>query len=169
MKSIFKVFFSFEANSKLFVLGLSPKQKALINRCPKNGTLYVEGAFRVWLKDRQVTYFVLKGPSPKLSRPKFNENQDIDDVTKIKIWTHGETSSHAHIPEASVHEQSDSTILACCATGTSSKDSLLSWVRFLEREVPHLCNVQILFTLKQLWSPIKPLSKEELDIQPYNK
>ena len=32
----------------------------------------------------------------------------------------------------SVHEQEDGTILAVCATGSSSRDSLLSWVRKLE-------------------------------------
>ena len=32
----------------------------------------------------------------------------------------------------SVHEQEDGTILAVCATGSSSRDSLLSWVRRLE-------------------------------------
>ena len=134
----------------------------------QGSTLYVEGAFRVWLKNNQVTYFVLKGAS-RPTRPKYDVNQDVEDVTKIKIWTHGDQVSDRHLPEASVHEQSDSTILACCATGTSSKDSLLSWIRYLEDEVPHLCNLQVLFTLKQLWSPIKPLTKEELNMQPYNK
>ena len=31
-----------------------------------------------------------------------------------------------------MHEQEDGTILAVCATGSSSRDSLLSWVRKLE-------------------------------------
>ena len=116
-----------------------------------------------------MTYFVLKGAS-RPTRPKYDQTQDVGDVTKIKVWTHGDSGSeYSHLPEACIHEQSDSTILACCATGTSSKDSLLSWIRFLEREVPHLCNLQILFTLKQLWSPIKPLTQEELNMQPYNK
>ena len=151
------------------VSGISPKQKDLINNYARNSTLYVEGAFRVWLKKNQVTYFVLKGAS-RPTRPKYDQTQDVGDVTKIKVWTHGDSGSeYSHLPEACIHEQSDSTILACCATGTSSKDSLLSWIRFLEREVPHLCNLQILFTLKQLWSPIKPLTQEELNMQPYNK
>jgi len=35
----------------------------------------------------------------------------------------------ANVP--SVHEQEDGVILAVCATGTSSHDSVLSWIRFL--------------------------------------
>ena len=54
----------------------------------------------------------------------YDKSKDIDDITKIKVWTHGDTSAERQLPEASVHEQSDSTVLACCATGTSSKDSL---------------------------------------------
>ena len=52
--------------------------------------------------------------------------------------------------------------------GTSSKDSLLSWIRLLEKEVPNLKHLQILFTIKQAWSPIKPIRKEELSMQGYN-
>ena len=50
----------------------------------------MEGAFRVWLRGSQVTYFTLKGQAqPK--RPK-HSNHDIDDLSQIKIWTHGEVS-----------------------------------------------------------------------------
>lgn len=35
-------------------------------------------------------------------------------------------------PKRSIHQQDDGTIYAICATGTSTKDSLLSWIRLLE-------------------------------------
>lgn len=37
------------------------------------------------------------------------------------------------------------TILAIAITGTCSKDSLLSWIRFLEKTNPNLANLSILF------------------------
>ena len=53
----------------------------------------------------------------------------------------------------SVHEQEDGTILAVCATGSSSRDSLLSWVRRLE--------VGLQSSLMALWRtqfvPLDPL------------
>ena len=50
----------------------------------------MEGAFRVWLRGAQVTYFTLKGQArPK--RPK-HSSHNIDDLSQIKIWTHGEVS-----------------------------------------------------------------------------
>lgn len=37
------------------------------------------------------------------------------------------------------------TILAVGITGSCSKDSLLSWIRFLERKNPNLANLSVLF------------------------
>ena len=48
----------------------------------------------------------------------------------------------------SVHEQEDGTILAMCITGTSSKDSLASWIRFLEHSNPKLSQIPVVFRLR---------------------
>ena len=58
--------------------------------------------------------------------------------TCVFRWMDGEKApggTVARLP--SVHEQEDGTILAVCATGSSSRDSLLSWIRRLE--VSHAC------------------------------
>jgi len=158
----------FEAEKSWIVSGISPAQKKLLSTWPKKSTLYVEGAFRVWLRGCQVNYFILRGES----RPKRPEEskKNVDDLKRIRIWTHTDVPEdeidELHLSEPSVHEQDDGTILACCATETSSKDSLLSWVRLLEKEIPNMDNLQILFTIKQAWSPIKPISPEELSLEP---
>ena len=54
----------------------------------QKSTLYVEGAYRVWLKSNQVTYFVLKGHATQ-KRPKEAEYEP-EDLSKIRVWTHGE-------------------------------------------------------------------------------
>jgi len=48
-------------------------------------------------------------------------------------------------------QQVDGSILACCATGTSTRDTLLSWIRFLQRENPgtNLINVFFLFVIEK--------------------
>lgn len=49
----------------------------------------------------------------------------------------------------SVHEQDDGVIFAVCATGTSSKDSLLSWIRLMEKDDnANLADIPILFKLR---------------------
>lgn len=141
------------------VSGQSRKQQDIISFLPKGKALYVEGAFRVWLRKTQVNYFILRGegvappPIPK---------SDADDVNKIKRWIIGEgpdkedaEAALARIP--TVHEQEDGTILACCATGTSSKDSLLSWIRLLQRDNPELEGIPILFALTSPLGPVVPV------------
>ena len=42
------------------VSGISEEQKEMIKELPKDKPLYVEGGFRVWLRETQVTYFILR-------------------------------------------------------------------------------------------------------------
>lgn len=48
----------------------------------------------------------------------------------------------------SVHKQEDGVYYAVCATGSSSQDSLLSWIRLLQKENPNLGKIPVLFKLK---------------------
>lgn len=52
-------------------------------------------------------------------------------------------------PKRSIHQQDDGTIYAICATGTSTKDSLLSWIRLLEvKGNPKIVHIPVLFKFK---------------------
>lgn len=52
-------------------------------------------------------------------------------------------------PKRSIHQQDDGTVYAICATGTSTKDSLLSWIRLLEKHGnPSLEDTPVLFKFK---------------------
>ena len=63
-----------------------------------------------------------------------------------------------------MHSQEDGVILAVCATGSSSRDSVLSWIRFLEDSNPRLGkDISVLFTLK---SPIGPTDNLEIEDPP---
>ena len=136
---------------------MSPVQKELISGLKKDETLFVEGGFRIWLQDVQVTYFILRGSPVKQHSP---PTGDVDQVTDMKMWMYGKSDPGTSVEKAlSVHEQSDGTILGVCATGTSSKDSLLSWVRFLQRDNPDLENIPILFTLSSPLGPVIPISE----------
>lgn len=139
------------------VSGMAPTQsQTLIPSWPKNSALFVEGGFRIWLGEHQVTYFILRGaPIPPPPQPKGN----IDDVEKgYKMWMYGEKDPDVSVERIpTVHEMEDGTILAVCATGTSSKDSLLSWIRFLQRDNPALENIPILFSLSSPLGSVVPV------------
>lgn len=57
-----------------------------------------------------------------------------------------------------IHEQEDATILAVCATGTSTSDSLLSWIRHLQKTNPDLADLPIVFKLKMPPTEIIPVN-----------
>ncbi|QQP39890.1 Evolutionarily conserved signaling intermediate in Toll pathway_ mitochondrial, partial [Caligus rogercresseyi] len=137
-------------------------QQRLLSHLPKDKALFVEGGFRVWLHKTMVTYFILRGEPSQRILPQ----GDPDDVeSDFKLWMHGERDSTSLTRPLSVHEQEDGTILAVCATGTSSKDSLLSWIRFLQRENPEIENIPILFTLTSPLGPVIPLDSEAKGIK----
>ena len=148
-----------DANDKTWIVsGQSLNQMELLENLKENTPLYVEGAFRVWLKDHQVSYFILRGP-PVAPTPE--PETDNDDFTVISRWMTGEKSGAGTVvKEPSVHEQEDGTILAVCATGSSSRDSLLSWIRSLEQTNPNLANMAVLFTLTSPLGPVMPVKEE---------
>ncbi|KAG8040711.1 hypothetical protein G9C98_002707 [Cotesia typhae] len=118
----------------------SPDQEKLISQHPRDQPAYVEGPFRVWVWKASVDYFILHTEPKK----RIVEDIDIDDVSNldINLWKKSKQALALH---RSIHEQDEQTILGICATGTSTKDSLLSWIRCLQPRNPALEKIPILF------------------------
>ncbi|XP_026750188.1 evolutionarily conserved signaling intermediate in Toll pathway, mitochondrial [Galleria mellonella] len=125
----------------------SEAQKVLLAEQPVDDPLIVKGPYTVYLRDQTVTYFLLIGKT----RPEFKDDTDPDDVSNIEKPPGipgfiGSTKLPA--TKCTVHEQDDGTIVSVCATGTSSRDSLLSWIRLLEQNGnPSLSSTPVIFTL----------------------
>ncbi|XP_026724950.1 evolutionarily conserved signaling intermediate in Toll pathway, mitochondrial [Trichoplusia ni] len=125
----------------------SESQKILLSEQPADEPLVVRGPFNVYLRDQVVTYFMLLGKT----RPELKDDTDDDDVSNIPKplgipGLVGKTTLPA--VRQTVHEQDDGTIISLCATGTSSRDSLLSWIRLLEKHGnPLLSTLPVIFTL----------------------
>ncbi|KAL7635925.1 UNVERIFIED_CONTAM: hypothetical protein RMT77_013742 [Armadillidium vulgare] len=127
------------------VSAISPSQQELLYHHSASSPLKVEGPFGVMLYDQRISYFVLRAdPKPPKPTPK---RSDVDDVSSLFNWIfdEGKNEYKELIVPRTVHEQEDGTIMATCATGTSSKDSLLSWIRLLEKTIPPLASIPILF------------------------
>jgi len=148
-----------DSNDKTWVVsGQSFNQQDLLENLKSGTALYVEGAFRVWLKENQVSYFILRGPPVPAPPPPSVDNDELNIITR---WMDGEKSPAGTVVKVpSVHEQEDGTILAVCATGSSSRDSLLSWIRVLEQSNPNLANMAVLFTLTSPLGPVIPIKEE---------
>lgn len=137
----------------------SPTQRQLLQQHDVKKPVYVEGAFKVWLKGRPMNYFILRA-EPK---PKIDEEDDSDNIDKIQIpfFIKPPVSKKLTVIP-SVHEQEDGVILALCATGTSSKDSLLSWIRHLEKHGnENLATIPVVFTLRSSQREIAKANNED--------
>ncbi|XP_014243911.1 evolutionarily conserved signaling intermediate in Toll pathway, mitochondrial [Cimex lectularius] len=121
----------------------SPEQSALLESLPENTPLYIDGRYRIWLRDKAVTYFVLRADICT----KEQKTENYDDVSKLR---NPFSMKQPQFPARTktVHEQEDGMILAVCSTGTSSRDSLLCWVRFLEKTNLRLTQLPVVFTLR---------------------
>ncbi|XP_071570270.1 evolutionarily conserved signaling intermediate in Toll pathway, mitochondrial [Temnothorax nylanderi] len=122
------------------VSAMSSMQEELLQMQPRDIPIFVEGPYTVWVADQCIDYFVLKGAA----KERKNVRENPDDVSNIRIpfWDKKEVAL-----APTVHEQDDGTYFAMCATGTSTKDSLLSWIRCLQEKNPILTVVPVVFKL----------------------
>ncbi|KAH8360192.1 hypothetical protein KR093_011281 [Drosophila rubida] len=118
------------------VSGMSVEQSKLLKEHSPQKALYIEGPFHIWIRNRRINYFTLRADADTEFLAQLDESQmDEDDVSQIGVPFFGRAPPRRHNQLGkvrSVHQQDDGTIFAICATGTSTKDSLLSWIRLLE-------------------------------------
>ncbi|ESO07253.1 hypothetical protein HELRODRAFT_76513, partial [Helobdella robusta] len=156
------------SNDKTFIVSAqSPEQASILKQLPKNESLLVEGGFTVWLRSKTLTYFVLKSERND-NFLKFqadfqpHDYKQATEKREMNLYTFDkEPSEHnkSLVLPPSIHEQEDGTTLAMCLTGTSSKDSLASWIKFLERSNPSLSNIPVLLMLKSATNELEVIRK----------
>lgn len=108
-----------------------------------------------------INYFILRGEP----LPVHEEDFAIDDVSNLNVSSLNAKPPLANLMKLipTVHEQEDGVIFSLCATGMSSKDSLLSWIRHLEKDGnENLIEIPVVFTLR---TGVKEISntKEEIN------
>lgn len=124
------------------VSGQSPQQQELIDNHPTDRPIRIEGPFSIYLRNSAISYFLLRAEPLPIRVVEV----DSDDVSHIPITVLGEKP--ALEKPSTVHEQTDGVILAMAATGTSTRDSLLSWLRILQVFNPKLKEIPVVFMLK---------------------
>lgn len=131
------------------VSGQSIEQKELLSNHKKEVAIFIEGPFLIWLRNKSVNYFILRGDS-SYKRENISDDE-YDDVSKFDVPLFGFARPQPNklTLKRSIHDQDDGVIYAVCCTGVSTKDSLLSWVRLLQKDDnPNLENLAILFKFK---------------------
>jgi len=128
----------------------APDQITLLSQCKLDVPVFVEGPYETWLRDVCMFYFILRSD---VSKGYEMYLKSLEDKEKNKFELNGKAFNlFGHMdPEGAVvkrptdHEQSDGTVLAMCITGTSSKESLVSWISLLQRTNPHLAQLPVVF------------------------
>ncbi|KAF5284432.1 hypothetical protein FQR65_LT13538 [Abscondita terminalis] len=145
-----------EALEKSWVVsGQSQTQRRLISENNVKKPIYVEGSFRIWLKNIPVNYFILRADPKPILKVKYEDDDDVSNIS-IPLFDFMPPPKKEVVRVPSVHEQDDGVILAVCVTETSGRDSLLSWIRHLEKdENPELSTIPVVFRLK---SPEKEIA-----------
>lgn len=120
---------------------MSSMQEDLLSVLKPTDTLFIEGPGKVWCGTKSLDYFVLRGK--KIEREIIEA--DVISIDQVEIPYHDMRKKGIPL---SVYEQEDGTYYAMCVTGTSSKESLVSWIRFLEKKNPNLAKVPVVFKIK---------------------
>ncbi|XP_046350150.2 evolutionarily conserved signaling intermediate in Toll pathway, mitochondrial-like [Haliotis rufescens] len=138
----------------------SPAQQQHISEHPRDVPLFVEGGYKVWLRGQSLTYFILRA-DPALGRVVKEEKVEED----LFGWQAYDSEERDDLmPAWSMHQQEDGTVMAMCITGSASKDSLVTWVRYLQRRNPVLEHIPVVFKLRTPDAELQPVPGTRTDL-----
>ena len=153
-----------EATEDTFIASAqSVTQQDLIKKHDPSLPLFVEGGYTCWLRYKWATYFILRADPDldffeKLRQAEKNIENDTGLFEWSTIWD--EEEGGQLVPLRSVHEQEDGTVLAMAITGTSTKDSLVTWIRCLQQANPALEQIPVVFRLHTPESQVQAIGNK---------
>lgn len=142
----------------------SVTQQELISKHDPKTPLFVEGGYSCWLRHASTTYFILRA-DPDLAMIQLWQQADKNIDDNLFDWTLFWDSEEAAelTPLRSIHEQDDGTVLGMAVTGTSSKESLVSWIRCLQQNNPALEQIPIVFRLRTPETQVQVIGNKTAD------
>ncbi|XP_052262814.1 evolutionarily conserved signaling intermediate in Toll pathway, mitochondrial-like [Dreissena polymorpha] len=144
---VWKVSRDENSKEKLFIASAqSPLQREMIHTHPESKPIYVEGGYRVWLRDIPQTFFVMRTDTDPSIFVRPTEEEELENLFDFDTIFDSEKPKQLAL-KPNVHQQEEGTILGMCITETSCKDSLISWIRCLQEANPRLESIPIVFSL----------------------
>lgn len=132
------------------VYAQSPIQRSILNRLDKKNILYLEESGLTYVQDKFLSYFTLKVYDDEETTKQRSIKPEKDyNFNTVKMSFYGKPLEEKLKEIEEVHHVDNCYILATGITGTSSHDSVLSWLKLLQRRNPHLKNLNVVFKLKR--------------------
>lgn len=127
----------------------SPTQQAVIDRLDDKATLYIEDGGLAYVGSQYLSYFVLKYYVDEATREAKKEKPREFNFNTLKMSFFGKPIKEKLESLYDKHYADGSYILAIGASGTSSQDSLLSWLKVLQRRNPRLGKLNVVFKISR--------------------
>jgi len=130
------------------VYSQSPTQQAIIEKLDDKTILHIEEGGLTWVGRDALSYYLLKyyvEPAvveEKAKIPKENFNMNI-----LQMKFYGKPIREKLAEAEEKHYADNAYILSICMTGTSSQDSLSSWLKFLQQRNPKLNKLNVIFKM----------------------
>lgn len=142
----------------------SPEQQRLLSEHTEEKPVFVDGVFSVWLRKKCVHYCILSADARVPIDTQENEETEGDDMFDFHTFLKDEKPKEV-IVAPTVHEQEDGIVLAMCVTGTCSRDSLMSWIKILQRTNPKLANIPVVFRIRTLPADLQTIEEKPEDLE----
>lgn len=129
------------------VFSQSPIQAQILDSIDEKSTLFIEEGGFAYVDKNYISYHYLKYYVDEATRKKKDDKPAPDfnwNTTKVKFY--GKPIQEMYEALRDKHYTDGSYILAIAATGTSSQDSLLSWLKVLQQRNPKLSKLNVVFS-----------------------
>ncbi|XP_071965923.1 evolutionarily conserved signaling intermediate in Toll pathway, mitochondrial-like [Antedon mediterranea] len=126
----------------------SGEQQDMLHDYPRYRPVYVEGPFNLWLRDKKMSYFILRGHPLSLD--------DVRIPQEVKNPYPLEVEKPKDAPPESPQE---GPLFAMCSTNSEddAQDTMLTWVKNLQEDNPNLGKIPIYFNIFKSSSPAESL------------
>lgn len=126
------------------------EQVSIINELPDDSTLYIEDLGYTYVGDSYLSYYALKYYVSEEESKRKSEKPEIEfNFNTLKVKFYGKPIREKLVEPAERHYIDGSYVLALGATGTSSHDSVMSWLKIMEQRVPKLGKLNVVFSLNR--------------------
>lgn len=132
------------------VYSQSPAQSSIIESLDKKTILYVEDCGLTFVQGKYLSYFALKLYDDEETRARRAKKVEPDfNYNTLKMKFYGKPIKEKLEEIREIHHLDDCYVLALGITGTSSHDSVLSWLKLLQKRNPNLNNLNVVFKLQR--------------------